>query len=77
MKVTIEEADRPERFSADLAGKPVTGIDIFCADPLPPRYEINFDVPRDTRAGRKRASDAPRRAISGFGNPRRYCGFLS
>ena len=51
VKVTIEEVDRPERFSADLAGNPVTGIDIFCADPLPPRYEINFDLPRDTAPG--------------------------
>jgi hypothetical protein len=51
VKVTLEEADQPERFSADLAGKAVTGIDIFCADPLPPRYEINFDLPRDLPPG--------------------------
>ena len=51
VKVTIEEAEHPDRFSAELAGKPVTGIDIFCADPLPPRYEINFDLPEGTAPG--------------------------
>jgi ubiquinone/menaquinone biosynthesis C-methylase UbiE len=51
VKVTMEEVDRPDRFSAELAGKAVTGIDIFCADPLPPRYEINFELPRDLTAG--------------------------
>jgi SAM-dependent methyltransferase len=56
VKVTIEEADSPEAFRADLDGIPVTGLDIFCADPLPPRYEINFDVPRELGAGRRELS---------------------
>ena len=51
VKVTVEEADHPDRFSAELSGKPVAGIDIFCADPLPPRYEINFDMPEGTQPG--------------------------
>jgi SAM-dependent methyltransferase len=51
VKVTVEEADHPDRFSAELSGKPVAGIDIFCADPLPPRYEINFDLPECTQPG--------------------------
>jgi ubiquinone/menaquinone biosynthesis C-methylase UbiE len=51
VKVTVEEADHPERFSAELSGKQVTGVDIFCADPLPPRYEINFDLPADVAPG--------------------------
>jgi SAM-dependent methyltransferase len=51
VKVTVEEMDRPESFSAELAGQPITGIDIFCADPLPPRYEINFDLPRGITPG--------------------------
>lgn len=45
MKATIEEMTNPESFSATLDGKPVDGVDAFCTDPLPPRFEINFDVP--------------------------------
>ena len=33
-------------FRAEMDGQPVTGIDVFCADPLPPGYEINFDLPQ-------------------------------
>ena len=51
VKVTIEETDQPDTFQAAIDGSPVTGIDIFCADPLPPRYEINFDVPAELSAG--------------------------
>lgn len=51
VKVTIEEAADPENFSAQVAGIPVKGVDIFCADPLPPRYEINFELPAEVPAG--------------------------
>ena len=45
MKVTIEEAADADEFRALVDGVPVTGIDVFCADPRPPRYEINFHLP--------------------------------
>jgi hypothetical protein len=51
VKVTIEEAEHPESFQASIDGAPVGGLDIFCADPLPPRHEINFDVPPDLGTG--------------------------
>jgi hypothetical protein len=51
VKVTIEEADAVEEFEAFVDGRPVTGIDIFCADPRPPRYEINFNLPEQTPPG--------------------------
>ena len=51
LKVTIEEVAEPESFSATVSGEPVTGIDIFCADPLPPRYEINFHLPDSAGPG--------------------------
>jgi hypothetical protein len=51
VKVTIEETDRPDQFTAEMGGRPVSGLDIFCVDPSLPRYEINFDVPRDLPPG--------------------------
>ncbi|MBC8164929.1 MAG: class I SAM-dependent methyltransferase [Bryobacteraceae bacterium] len=51
VKVTLEEAANPEAFSATLSGEPLTDIDIFCADPLPPRYEINLRLPDTTPPG--------------------------
>ncbi|HYI94697.1 MAG TPA: class I SAM-dependent methyltransferase [Bryobacteraceae bacterium] len=51
VKVTIEEAEDLSDFRAEIDGKTVSGIDIFCADPLPPRYEINFDLPAGVAPG--------------------------
>jgi SAM-dependent methyltransferase len=51
IKVTIEEAGEPESFQAWIDGQPVQNIDVFCADPLPPRYEINFHLPEKCPAG--------------------------
>lgn len=51
VKVTVEELTAPELFSATLDGRQIEGMDVFCADPLPPRYEINFDLPDDVQAG--------------------------
>ncbi|MBI4873335.1 MAG: class I SAM-dependent methyltransferase [Acidobacteria bacterium] len=51
VKVTLEEAARPEEFGATVAGMPVRVIDIFCTDPLPPRHEINFRLPEGLPAG--------------------------
>lgn len=54
VKVTIEEAGNPEEFQAEIGGEPVAGVDIFCADPLPPRYEINFQIPAGQSPGIKK-----------------------
>ena len=51
IKVTIEEMGAPESFQAWIGGEPVRNIDAFCADPLPPRYEINFHLPEKHAAG--------------------------
>ncbi len=51
VKVTVEEATEPVEFSAWILGMPVREIDIFCADPVPPRYEINFRLPENLSAG--------------------------
>ena len=51
IKATIEETGNPETFQAWIGGEPVRNIDIFCADPLPPRYEINFELPAGLAPG--------------------------
>jgi SAM-dependent methyltransferase len=51
IKVTIEEARSLEGFQARVAGVPVADCDVFCTDPLPPKYEINFDVPAGVEVG--------------------------
>jgi hypothetical protein len=51
VKVTVEETNTPEAFRAVVDGIPVEGINIFCADPHPPRYEINFDLPAGVEPG--------------------------
>lgn len=54
IKVTLEELDNPQDFEAEIDGKPVTDLDIFCADPLPPRYEINFQIPAGLSPGSRK-----------------------
>lgn len=51
LKVTLEESDDPSVFSATISGERVRNVDIFCADPMPPRYEINFDIPEGLPSG--------------------------
>lgn len=51
IKVTIEGMTNPESFSAAIDGQHISGVDIFCVDPLPPRYELNFEVPDDIPPG--------------------------
>jgi hypothetical protein len=52
VKVTVEQTHHPESFRATVSGRPVENLDVFCADPLPPRWEINFHLPDNTGAGR-------------------------
>jgi hypothetical protein len=51
VKVTIEEISTPENFRAWIDGLEVSDVDSFCVDPLPPRWEINFQVPKQLAAG--------------------------
>ena len=51
LKVTVEETDEPEAFTAELAGVYASNYDIFCVDPSLPRYEINFNVPSGVPSG--------------------------
>lgn len=49
VKVTLEEVERPEDLQAWVGGEPAGDVEIFCVDPLPPRFEVNIRAPE--RAG--------------------------
>ena len=51
LKVYIEEVARPELLSVEIDGQPVPSLDVFCTDPIPPRHEINFQLPEALQPG--------------------------
>jgi cyclopropane fatty-acyl-phospholipid synthase-like methyltransferase len=51
VKVGLEEVSDPRQFRAAISGTEVKGLDFFCVDPLPPRYEINFTLPEAVGVG--------------------------
>lgn len=51
VKITIEEVRDMSGLRAYIDELPIRQVDIFCADPLPPRYEINLILPADVSKG--------------------------
>jgi ubiquinone/menaquinone biosynthesis C-methylase UbiE len=51
VKMTLEEIARPYEIEASLDGKPVDGLEYFCIDPRPQRYEVNFRLGEDVAPG--------------------------
>ena len=51
IKITIEEYAEPEKFGAGIDGIALDDLDVFCTDPIPPRYEINLRLPKTITAG--------------------------
>jgi len=51
VKVVLEEVSRPEEFGASVDEAEVEGLEMFCTDPQPQRYEVNFRVPASIPAG--------------------------
>ena len=51
VKLTLEEVTQPEEFAATIGGIPVEDLEFFCTDPLPPRFEVNFRIPREVGMG--------------------------
>ena len=51
VKVTLEEICQPEELRASIEGVPCENVDVFCTDPVPPRYEINLTIPAVIRPG--------------------------
>lgn len=51
VKATIEEVQSIGSFNATVDGVPVRNVDTFRTDPLASRFEVNFHLPRFTKAG--------------------------
>lgn len=51
IKLTLEETPVPEDFRAAIDGHPVVDTDFFCTDPLPPRFEVNMQLPASIGRG--------------------------
>jgi SAM-dependent methyltransferase len=51
VKVVIEEVNRPHEFGATVDDAEVEELEIFCTDPQPQRYEVNFRVPDSIAPG--------------------------
>jgi ubiquinone/menaquinone biosynthesis C-methylase UbiE len=51
VKVVMEDVARPDEFAAQVDGLPGERVEVFCTDPLPRRYEVNFHLPEATTPG--------------------------
>ena len=51
VKVTIEEIARPHEIEVSIDGKHVEDLELFCTDPRPQRFEVNFHLPKEAGAG--------------------------
>jgi len=52
VKLTLEEIARPHEIEASISGHPVEGLEYFCIDPRPQRFEINFHLPEAVEPGK-------------------------
>jgi hypothetical protein len=51
VKVTMEEIARPDEVEVTVDGLPVMGLELFCTDPRPQRFEVNFALPEEIQPG--------------------------
>jgi len=51
VKMTLEEIARPHELEVWLGGRPVNDIELFCTDPRPQRFELNFRLPEEIVPG--------------------------
>jgi hypothetical protein len=54
VKVTLEEVSRPEEISVEAGGRAIEELEVFCTDPRLPRYEVNFEIPKELPDGEVR-----------------------
>ncbi len=58
VKIQIEEvglesaAAVRQALRAEIGGRAIGDLDVFCVDPLPQRYEVNLRIPAEVEAGR-------------------------
>jgi ubiquinone/menaquinone biosynthesis C-methylase UbiE len=51
VKLVFEELSVPERVSVTLDGAAISEVEIFCADPVNERFELNFRLPGEAEQG--------------------------
>lgn len=51
VKVAMEEVSHPDQFGATVGDLEVADLEIFCTDPQPRRYEVNFRIPESIPPG--------------------------
>jgi SAM-dependent methyltransferase len=52
VKMTLEEIVRPHEIEVTVGGRPVDGLEYFCIDPRPQKFEVNFRLPEEIQPGR-------------------------
>jgi SAM-dependent methyltransferase len=52
VKLTLEEIVRPYEIEVSVGGRTVDGLEYFCIDPRPQKFELNFRLPEDVGPGR-------------------------
>lgn len=45
IKLQLEEFHDVEKLEVTFGGRRINYLDIFCTDPMPPRHEVNFQIP--------------------------------
>lgn len=51
VKMTLEEIAQPHEISATVGGLPAQGLEFFCVDPRPQKFEVNFRLPDEIQPG--------------------------
>ncbi|HVO99502.1 MAG TPA: class I SAM-dependent methyltransferase [Bryobacteraceae bacterium] len=51
IKLTLEEISRPHELEAFIDGHPVSGLEYFCVDPRPQKFEVNLRLPEQVGPG--------------------------
>jgi len=54
IKMRLEEIARPHEIEVTVDGFPVSGLELFCTDPRPQRYEMNFMLPEEVTHGTRK-----------------------
>ncbi len=52
VKIVVEDLMSPDEFGAEIGGLPAEDLEIFCTDPRPQRFEVNFRLPEQIGTGR-------------------------
>lgn len=45
VKLQLEEFHDVEKMEVTFGGRAIARLDFFCTDPMPPRHEVNFQIP--------------------------------